>query len=1062
MDINDPHHIIAIGASAGGIEELITFFEFTPLDGVCYIIVQHLSADFKSRMVELLSRHSQLTVQEAEEGMQVKSNQVYLIPGDKFMTIRSNRLYLTDKSDVRIPHLTVNKFLTSLASDCGAKAVAVILSGLGNDGTDGVKAVKKAGGMVIARNPETTEFASMPSNAISTGMVDFIIEPETMPQVIQEYVQREIDLLASGIKDDQNVADIVRLINKQLPLDFSDYRQTTILRRIKRRAAFNNFGRLEDYLGFLKENPDEIETLAKDFLISVTAFFRDNEAYESIERDVLPAIIKSLEPGQELRMWVTGCATGEEAYSLAMLASELLGDKIQEHEVKIFATDIDNAALFFAGKGIYMPALTSTISQERLKRFFTIEPEGYKVKPELRKMVIFSHHDLVKNPPFCNMHLISCRNLLIYMNPVLQKKIYQMLLFGLKQDGFLFLGSSENPISIAENLEVVNKKWKLYKNKDVKPNVNFDTFLLPQVALGKPGNVAQPAQQVFKNADKTLADAVNETLVKDLDCLVVCIDDKNKIVKTYGDTSRFLLQKILVTDLTELLPEPLAIAFKTITSQADTEQKIMSVNEVKIKQGEQVIKVNLTVSPMVFKGRRNGFLVVTFMQDKSIGSQAGSGNVFDEKVYLDQYTQALEQEVSELKEKLAASNEKLFALEENLQSFNEELLSANEEMQSSNEEMQSINEELNTINADYQLKNKELLELNDDLNNYFRSNINGQLFVDTNLNLKKFSPGMVKHINLLEGDIGRPISNISTNFRFETITKDIRHILDGNVAVTKEIQSNEGKWYQVMTMPYIRQIDNQVHGAVITFNEISDLKETQHQLNKNNESLRRINEDLDNFVHAASHDLLAPLVNIEGSIQALNQMNIGNPELNQFLDIIDLSIKKFRLLVSDIATVTKIENNAMVTEIVDLDEIIDNIEWSLEEKIKTSGAVIKKNLEIKQIRFSKKNLRSIMYNLISNSIKYKSERQPAITISSVQQEGYIVVTIQDNGVGMTQVEAGKIFDKYSRLQVNVEGQGTGLYLAKKIVDAAGGFIRVDSTPGTGSSFMLYFPITDIL
>jgi two-component system CheB/CheR fusion protein len=931
MDINTPHHIIAIGASAGGLEELITFFEHTPLDGVCYVIVQHLSPDVKSRMVELLSRHSQLLVHQAQEGMTVKSNEVYLIPNDKFMTIRNNRLQLTDKKDVKIPHLTVNRFLTSLATDCGPKAIAVILSGMGSDGTEGVKAVKKAGGMALARNPETTEFASMPSNAISTGMVDFVLEPQSMPLVIQEYVQREIDLLAASIKDDEHVTKIITLIGNQLPLDFSDYKQTTILRRIKRRAAFHNLGKLEEYLRFLENSPSEVQMLAQDFLISVTAFFRDSEAYEHIEQHILPAIIRDLLPGQQLRMWVTGCATGEEAYSLAMLACEQLGDKIQEHEVKIFATDIDSAALATAGKGVYSPALTASISQDRLERFFTLESNGYKVKPGLRSMVIFSHHDLVKNPPFCNMHLVSCRNLLIYMNPVLQKKIYLMLLFGLKQDGYLFLGTSENPTPVLASLEVVSKRWKIYKNLDRKQAVNFDAFLLPHLSAGRPAHLAPAQADVHKNTDKTLADAINETLVADLGCLVVCIDNKNRIVKTYGDTSRFLLQKILVTDLTELLPDALAIAFKSISSKAASQQQTTAVRDVKIKQGEKLINVKLTVSPMVYKGRRNGLMVVTFQQERSDSVQAQLADAFDEKIYLDQYTLALEQEVLSLKEELSAVNEKLHVQEENLQSFNEELLSANEEMQSSNEEMQSINEELHTINSDHQSKIRELQELNDDLNNYFRSNTNGQLFIDRDLRLMKFSPGTVKLINLLESDIGRPVSNISTNFKLETIQDDIRQILTGTQALTKEIQANNGNWYQIRTMPYIRQSDHQVHGAVISFNDITHLKDIQQQLYKKNESLMRINEDLDNFVHTASHDLLAPLHNIEGSIQVLNMMNTTDPGLKRFLDIIDSSIKKFRLLISDIAAVAKIENNALVTELVDLDETLDNIEWSLSD-----------------------------------------------------------------------------------------------------------------------------------
>ena len=370
MNSIEPHHIVAIGASAGGLDELVAFFENTPLDGVAYVVVQHLSADYESRLAEVLSRYSKLTMVQAIEGMDIQSNFVYVIPGDKFMTIKRGLLHLSDKSHVRSPHLTINTFLTSLAADFGPKAIGIILSGLGSDGSDGVKAIKKAGGMIIARNPETTEFNSMPSNAIASGMVDFIVEPEAMPGIIEDYVQREIDLLAASISDDANMAGLIELISQQLPLDFSDYKQSTILRRIKRRAGYNNFEEIENYLEFAKGSPDEIEALAKDFLISVTAFFRDAEAFDVLEQRVLPSIINSLSTGQEIRLWVTGCATGEEAYSMAILVRELLGEKIQDHEVKIFATDIDADALAHAGKGIYTAAVVSKMPQGYLERLF--------------------------------------------------------------------------------------------------------------------------------------------------------------------------------------------------------------------------------------------------------------------------------------------------------------------------------------------------------------------------------------------------------------------------------------------------------------------------------------------------------------------------------------------------------------------------------------------------------------------------------------------------------------------------------------------------------------------
>jgi two-component system CheB/CheR fusion protein len=1057
----EPHHIVAIGASAGGLDELVAFFENTPLDGVAYIVVQHLSADYESRLTQVLSKYSTLVMVQAKEGMSIKTNHVYVIPGDKFMTIKEGHLHLSEKSQVRTPHLTINTFFSSLAADCGPKAIGVILSGLGSDGSDGVKAIKRAGGMVIARNPETSEFNSMPSNAVATGMVDFIVEPEAMPGLIEDYVKREIELLAASISDGENMAGLIGLISQQLPLDFSDYKQSTLLRRIKRRAAYNNFEQLEDYLEFAKGSPAEIEALAKDFLISVTAFFRDTEAFHSVEKLVISAIIKTLAPGDEIRLWVAGCATGEEAYSMAMLVGELLGENRKDHEVKIFATDIDNAALVHAGKGIYTAAVASQMPKAYLEKYFVQEGEGYKVAAEIRKMVIFSRHDLVKNPPYCNMHLISCRNLLIYMTPSLQQKIYHMLLFGLKPEGYLFLGSSENPSPILKSLKVIDKNAKIYKKLGTVPSVNFETFTLPEYTYHKPIGLEPSRAEISKSPDRSLDGAINETIFnEEQSSLLICIDENNKVLKSYGPTGRFLHQKNFTSDLTELLPGPLNIAFKTACNKASETRKKAVVTGILIQHGNEMIKVNLSVSPMVYKGRPNGFLVVQFTEDGYSG-QPSEAMQFDQKPYLDDYTRSLEQENKEQKEQLAAASEKLFALNENMQSFNEELLSANEEMQSTNEEMQSINEELHTINADYQLKNKELLELNDDLNNYFRSNINGQLFVSSELRLMRFSPGTVRHINLLESDIGRPINNISTNFRFETLSEDINHVLDNGYAITREIQAHDGKWYQVMTMPYIQQLGSKRTGAIITFHDITALKDIQLQLDKKNEILTRINEDLDNFVHTASHDLLAPLGNIEASIGLMQDMPVDNPDIKPFLAIIHSSVKNFKSLVKDIGTVARIEDEAIATEMVNLSEILDSILWSLGDKIKQSGAVITSDLKVAQIHFSKKNLRSILFNLVSNAIKYRSENAPFVTIHTSTIGEFTALSVQDNGSGMAESDIDKIFHKYHRLQTDHEGQGIGLYLAKKIIDAAGGSIRVESKAGTGSKFVIYFPLAGL-
>ncbi|MGI4021901.1 MAG: chemotaxis protein CheB [Janthinobacterium lividum] len=1053
MPTSTPNYIIAIGASAGGLEEINTFFDHTPLDSVSYVIVQHLSPDFKSRMVELLSKHSKLKVKEAENGMLVRSNEVYLIPNNKFMTICDNMLFLTYKEKVKGPHLTVNRFFNSLAADCGKKAIAVVLSGLGSDGTEGVKAINKAGGMIIARNPETSEFGSMPSNAIATGVVDFILEPAAMPDAIEEFVKYKVELLVDQQYDEKNVAAIIDLIRERLPLDFSGYKQSTILRRIKRRAAYHNFTKLEDYSNFLVSSQEEIEVLAQDFLISVTSFFRDKKAFEFLQSEILPSIIENHTPGEELKLWVAGCATGEEAYSMAILVYRQLQENLEDTLVKIFATDIDAIALAHAAKGVYNQGIKKQMSPEWINKYFIKEGDSYRIIPEIRKMVIFAHHDLVKNPPYCNMSMITCRNLLIYMNPALQKKIFNMLLFGLKSNGYLFLGPSENPIPIMENLEVVHSKFKIYKNLEAKRSVRFDTFSLPD-SLDMKRAPRMIREDITQKVSYNLDGAVNTILPDVLGYLTICVNKNHQVVKTYGDTTKYLLQKNFNTNLVELLPRSLAIAFNTLSNTVLKSNEKATVSGIKIKQNGLVIKVSLTVSPLKMGKGEPGLLLVTFFEERLVAPGIEEVD-FDEKSYHDQYTLNLEEELKELKQKLQSANEKLDVFNENMQSFNEELLSANEEMQSTNEEMQSINEELHTVNADYQLKNKELLELNVDLNNYFRSNINGQLFVDNDLLLMKFSPGTTKQINLLPTDVGRPLSNISTNIKFETITDDIKRVIANGEILIKEIETNNGKWYQVMTMPYI-QSDNTRNGAMVTFNDISELKSAQLELNKKNEALQRINADLDHFVHVASHDLLAPLSNIEGSIGIINRIEVANPDLNKFLKIIDSSVKKFSTLVKDIATIAKTENGAIATEIVDLDELIANIEWSLENKIQSSGAVIITDLQVRQVRFSKKNLRSILYNLISNAIKFKSDVAPVIHIHSTLAGDNIIVTVQDNGIGISKDSLHEIFDIYGRLNQILEGQGVGLYLVKKIIDAAGGNVVVESEPGIGSKFMIHF------
>lgn len=1051
---SDPHHIIAIGASAGGLEEINTFFDHTPLDQVSYVVVQHLSADFKSRLAEVVAKHSKLEVQEAKDNMLVKSNKVYIIPNDKFMTINGNRFTLTDKIFVKGPHLTINTFFNSLAEDAGKKAIGVILSGMGADGSEGSIAIKKAGGMVIARNPGTSDFPSMPTNAINTGAVDSVLEPEAMPDAIDDYVQQTAELAAQSEEDKTSFAAITDLIKERSVLDFSDYKPGTILRRVKRRADYNKLANLEEYYMFLLHNPGEIELLSKDFLISVTAFFRDAEAFNVIKQEILPNLIKKQRLDEELKFWVAGCATGEEAYSMAIILAEQLTGELKRVTVKIFATDIDDAALQFAGKGCYRHETVKNISPEILEKYFTRDGENYKVTAEIRKMVIFAHHDMVKNPPYCNMSLISCRNVLIYMSQPLQKKIFLMLLFGLKMDGYLFLGSSENPQSIIQNLAVVSKKWKIYKNMETKRVVRFDAFSLPELREVK--NAIPSSLKKNNNVSTgTIDEVVNMTIVSQMESLVVCIDSNDNVVKTYGDTGKYLLQKNFLINLTELLPRPLAVAFNTLRSSVVKTGTPASASGIVIQHGTDLINVNIVVSPVLLAAGDQKLLVITFSEQKSAAAGSEVPRVFNEDQYFNEYTNNLENELKGLKASLDAANSRINASDQSMQSFNEVLLSTNEELQSTNEEMQSVNEELHTINSDYQSKNRELQELNDDLNNYFRSNINGQLFVNNDLLLLKFSPGTMKQINVSASDIGRPLGLITTNIKMELIIEDIKKVLkDGNM-LTREMETMGGKWLIVVTMPYI-QGDNTVKGAIISFNDVTELKKTQLELNLKNISLLQINADLDNFVHITSHDLLAPLGNIEMSIAVMNQINVPDPVLNKYIDIINNSVQKFRSLISDISTMARTETGMLDLEMIDLNELLNDVEWSLENSIKISGTVITRSLEVKQLLFSRHNLRSIIFNLVANSIKFKRKERPLITIHSFMNDNKIKLTVEDNGIGIAKANVERIFELKQRVDYNMDGQGVGLYLVKKIITAAGGTIQLESEPGKGSKFIIEF------
>jgi two-component system CheB/CheR fusion protein len=1070
--VSDKQYIIAIGASAGGLEAIAAFFDYTPLDAVSYILIQHLAPGFKSQMAQILAPHSKLQIIEVVEDIDVEVNKIYLIPSSKFMTIKDGRLILFDKKDQQRPHMTIDHFFISLAEERGNKAIGIILSGTGNDGSKGCEAIKNVGGLVIVQDPATANFIEMPLAAIATG-VNVVISPEAMPQLIEDYVK---DGIFNMLLDDKNenitedkLLAILNLIKGNLPVDFTDYKRPTILRRIKRRMLQHNFSRVDKYYQFLLNNPIEIEQLANDFLIGVTSFFRDIEAYAIIQKTVIPDLVSAAK-NNVLKVWVAGCATGEEAYSLAILIKEYLLKVNSMLEVKIFATDINRAALDIASKGLYADVIEKDVSDERLQNFFNREGNGYKIKYDIRKMLIFAQHDLVKNPPYCNVDLISCRNLLIYMNIFLQKKIFTMMHFGLKKGGYLFLGPSENAAILKDDFSEISNKWNILKSNKNSHSIKFDVFSSPVLEELKTTTMEVSKKSSISSSPIAVADLINEAIVEESGLSGVCTDQNLKVFQAFGDTSFYLQNKNFSFNLNELLPENVAIAFRAAAFKALKQNEKLVLNDLLFegKANQKNRMVDVIFKPILKNRPEASFLLILFMDNNSIPKIQAPVK----ETNIDQLTKNhlldLERELAETRHKLTVAYERIESSNENMQSFNEELQSANEEMQSANEEMQStneelqsVNEELQTVNKEYQVTNAELTESNDDLNNYFRSNMNGQLFVDQQLLLKKYSPGTVKHINIRESDIGRPLSNITTNIKLTTLIEDIREVVNTGGTITREAESADGRVYQVMTIPYVRQNSQATDGAIVSFYDITELKQILHELDISNKRLLRINADLNNFVYSASHDLNAPIVNIEMVLDTLNtKIDMEDPDIIELSELINSCIITFKGVIADLAKIGLMESEMLEPGAPEnLPDIFREITEIISERIKSTNATLIVDFEEPWIRFPKKYLRSILLNLITNAIKFHpEERASVITVKSRLDGKFVVLTVEDNGIGIEQDRIDFIFKMYRRINNNIEGQGIGLYLIKKIIDATGGKITVESEPGKGSKFCIFFKV----
>ncbi|MGN6164583.1 MAG: chemotaxis protein CheB [Flavisolibacter sp.] len=823
QQVSQQHFVVAIGASAGGLEAIHEFFDNMPGNGnFSFIIIQHLSPDYKSLLVELVAKHTNMQVFEAQHNVKVEPNCVYVIPNDKLLTIRNAHLQLGVKNFDRVPNTAIDFFLHSLAEDQGAKAIAVILSGTGTDGSKGIQAIHDGGGVVFVQDPVTAKFDGMPNSAITTGFADYILAPELMPEEIFNHInERPVRLAKEGRPDETHLPEVLKLIEKHCQHDFYNYKTPTILRRIERRMGILGYRKFNDYLQVLRESPDECRFLGKEFLIGVTKFFRDSTAFQLLHDHILPELINTKEDHSILKIWVTACSTGEEAYSLAILIDDLLQDMDKILEVKIFASDVDIDAIEFAGKATYPANSVAEIDRRLVNKYFIREGNMVTVLPRLRKQIIFAKHNILKDPPFIKNDMITCRNMLIYMNAILQRKVLATLQFSLNTGGILFLGPSETPVSIKDAFEEVNGKWKMFKKISNENSYNSDRF--PAIQTPK----SQPVKYGSLRANTTakeLSDDFKNLLIEEYGFAAIYINKNFEIREAIGNFKKYLSlpDNILNLNILKMVPQQLATALNGAVRKALKTNENVTLSHIRLPGTEETKTCNLFIKP----SSTEGYIMIVLGEGYENNSVKPSMDIATAQTFHnDAYVAELEDELKETRLNLQMAVESLETANEELQSSNEELLSANEELQSSNEELQSLNEELHTLNTEHQLRIKELVELNEDLDNYFRSTEIAQVFVDRELRIRKFNPVALKMINLIETDIGRPIEHISTNLKNnKNFIEDIHYVIESGNQVEKEVVLSNGSPNLMRIMPYVR-LDKKVDGVIITFIDISNIKE---------------------------------------------------------------------------------------------------------------------------------------------------------------------------------------------------------------------------------------------
>ena len=1082
--------IVGIGASAGGLEAFTQLLRELPSDvNMALVLVQHLDPTYKSMLTELLSRTTSLTVLEVTDGVRVKPRHVYVIPPNTAMTISERVLHLTARVEVEGKHMPIDHFLLSLAKDQKSRAIGVILSGTSMDGIQGLRAIKDEGGITIAQDEKSAKYYDLPRSAVAAGCVDLVLRPEDIAQELVKlsrhpYVPYLETEGAENLLPQSDLEKIFGLLRKATKVDFADYKHATIKRRILRRMLILKTERMEDYLKYLQTNPGELGSLFQDILINVTGFFREPETFEALKHEIFPSILKNRSADDAIRVWVPGCSTGEEVYSLAICLVEYLDHSRVHPSIQIFATDVNEAVLEKARQGVY--AASASISAERLQRFFVPTNGSIQVSKPIRRMCVFAKQDVTADPPFSKLDLIVCRNLLIYLGLALQRKLLPIFHYSLKPTGFLVLGDFETVGEFDNIFKLANKRLKIYSKKPVATRTPLDfssRYIARDEQVDKPGASRQaesraPEQEIFKEADRILLTRYSPASA--------IVNGDLEIVQFRGRTGAFLepAPGKASLNILKMARQGLMTDLRLALDKAKKSGETVRRDAIEIRSDGKYLDVNLEVVPLKTHTGYPCFLVAFEEALPNPAPSVSRGRVRGEKSGKERRTEdlkivRLQQELSATKDYLQsiiedkeAANEELKAANEEIQSSNEELQSTNEELETAKEELQSTNEELTTVNEELQNRNLELTQAHNDMTNLNAGANVPILMMGSDLRLRSWGPLSEKLFNLKASDLGRSIFDINLDLQTPDLKGTIEEVVAQDVDKELEVRGPHGRWFLVRIRPY-RTADNKIEGAVLAFVDIDRIKQVEEELRARSEHLEDLVEErtmmLSNTTRMAAigetagmvgHDLRNPLQTIINTIHLAREsmkMDEVSPterhlRLERALDTIREQADFMNKIVSDLQDYARQTKPTFVEYDMQtlINETLSSI--SISKAVEVSSTV---EPDLPKLNVDPSLLRRAFTNIVTNALQAMPDGGK-LRIKAWRSEKLATVSFQDTGKGISEDVKAKMFSPL--FTTKEKGVGLGLAVTRRLVESHRGEIKVTSKLGEGTTFTVEIPL----